>query len=583
MTDATDAVALADPGGQALRLLKAPTGIVGFDEVTFGGLPRGRATLVTGGAGSGKTVFGLEFLVRGARDFGEPGVLLSFEESAAELSTNVASMGFDLPELERQDMLVIDAFRIDAATLITTGVFDLDGLFIRLEMAVDSIGAKRVVLDTIEVLFTALGNEAIIRGELTRLFRWLKDRDLTVVITGESGLTGGLTRFGIEEYVSDCVIVLDHRIRDELATRRMRIAKYRGSVHGTNEYPFLITNHGLVVLPLTSMGSTRTATTERVATGVDRLDHMLDGGLHRDSIVLISGDAGTGKTILAASMADAACGRGERVLFISYAESPAQLVRNMGSIGLNLQHWVDSGLLKLWSVGPTSYGLEEHLVELHRLLDETHPSLTVLDATAGLSRVGMSGAVRATVARQIDMLKARGVTAVLTALTEDGQGLATAIEVTSLVDTWLMVRNTERNGERNRLLYVVKSRGTAHSNQVREFVLTSRGAELLDVYVGPQGVLTGSARMAQLADERAAANARRARGDRRRSDLARRTAQVEQQITALREEITADRFDLDQHVEQDIATDVGRDADRAAMAAHRWADPTAQSGERPQS
>ncbi|MET0864590.1 MAG: circadian clock protein KaiC [Nakamurella sp.] len=574
MTDKTAPAAGKDTL-QPVGLLKAPTGIAGFDEITFGGVPRGRATLVTGGAGSGKTLFGLEFLVRGARDFGEPGVLLSFEESAAELAMNVSSMGFDLPELERQDLLVIDAFRVDAATLVTTGVFDLDGLFIRLAMAVESVGAKRVVLDTMEVLFTALGNEAIIRGELNRLLRWLKDRGLTVVITGERGRSGGLTRYGIEEYVSDCVIVLDHRIQDELATRRLRIAKYRGTVHGTNEYPFLISDRGLVVLPLTSIGSTSKATTERIATGVARLDHMLDGGLYRDSTVLVSGDAGTGKTSLAASMADAACGRGERVLFVSYAESPAQLLRNMDSIGLDMQHWVDSGLLRLWAVRPTAYGLEEHLVQLHRLLDECDPTLTVLDATAGLSRVGVSSAVRATVARQIDMLKARGVTAVLTALTEDGQGEATALEVTSLVDTWLLLRNTERNGERNRLLYVIKSRGTAHSNQVREFVLTDRGAELLDVYVGPQGVLTGSARMAQLADERAAAVARAAHADRRGSALARRTAQVEQQITALREELAADRFDLDQYVEQDIATDVGRDADRAAMAAHRWADPTA--------
>jgi len=575
MADMTDVDA---PNGAVLNkvgLRKAPTGIGGFDELTFGGLPRGRATLVTGGAGSGKTLFGLEFLVRGARDLDEPGVLLSFEESAAELATNVSSMGFDLPELERQGLLVIDAFRVDAATLVTTGVFDLDGLFIRLGMAVESVGAKRVVLDTMEVLFTALGNESIIRGELNRLLRWLKDRDLTVVITGERGRAGGLTRYGIEEYVSDCVVVLDHRISDELATRRLRIAKYRGSVHGTNEYPFLITDRGLVVLPLTSIGLTSAASTERVPTGVARLDHMLDGGLYRDSTVLVSGDAGTGKTSLAASMADAACGRGERVLFVSYAESPAQLLRNMGSIGLKLQRWVDAGLLRLWAVRPTAYGLEEHVVQLHRLLDENTPSLTVLDSTAGLSRVGMSSAVRATVARQIDMLKARGVTAVLTALTDDGQSESTAMEVTSLVDTWLLLRNTERNGERNRLLYVIKSRGTAHSNQVREFALTDRGAELLDVYVGPAGVLTGSARMAQLADERAAATARAAHADRRGSALARRTAQVEQQITALREELAADRFDLDQYVEQDIATDVGRDADRAAMAAHRWADPAA--------
>jgi len=575
MSDATgaDPAAAQNPG--AAVLVKAPTGIGGFDEITRGGLPRGRATLVTGGAGSGKTLFGLEFLVWGARKFGEPGVLLSFEESADELATNVSSLGFDLPQLEREGLLAVDAFRIDRDALVAAGGFDLEGLFIRLGSAVDRIGAKRVVLDTVEVLFTALGSESTVRAELSRLLRWLKDRGLTAIITGEQGRSGELTRYGIEEYVSDCVVALDDRIQDELATRLLRVAKYRGSLHGTNEYPFVITDRGMVVLPITAPGSAHPAPDERISTGINRLDHMLDGGVYRGSTVLVSGGSGTGKTSLAGHLANASCARGERVLFVSFEESAEQLLRNMRSIGLDLHRWVEAGLLRLWAVSPAAYGLVEQLVQLHRRLDEFMPSMAVLDAMAGLNHLGTSTSVSSTIASQIDMMKGRGVTAVLTSLTHYGQGESSALAVSSLMDTWLLLRNTELDGERNRLLSVIKSRGSAHSNQVREFVLTDRGAELLDVHVGPRGVLTGSARMAQLADERAAAAGRGAQFQRRRQALERRTAQVEQQITVLRDDLAAERAELDQLVEQDVAAGEGRDADREVMAAHRWADPGA--------
>jgi circadian clock protein KaiC len=558
----------------AVPLIKAPTGIRGVDEITHGGLPRGRATLVTGGAGSGKTLFGLEFLVRGAQEFGEPGVLLSFEESAAELATNVASLGFDLRGLERDGLLVVDAIRIDASSVLAAGAFDLDGLFIRLAQAVEQVGARRVVLDTMEVLFTALGNDAIIRAELTRLLRWMKERGLTVVLTGEKGRLGELTRYGIEEYVSDCVLVLDHRIQDELGTRRIRIAKYRGSVHGTNEYPFLITGRGLMVLPLTSMGLSHAASTEPVSTGVDRLDHMLGGGVYRGSTVLVSGTPGTGKTSLAAHMVDAACARGEQALFVSYEESPEQLMRNMSSIGLDLRRWVDCGLLRLWAVRPTAYGLEEHLVQLRQLLDESDPTVAVIDAMGGLSHVGQATSVTSAVARQIDLIKGRGITAMLTSLnhSDDREAGSSSMAVSSLVDTWLLLRNTEFNGERNRLLFVIKNRGSAHSNQVREFVLTDGGAQLLDAYVGPHGVLTGSARMAQLAGEAAAAEAARVLVERRRHSAARRTAQVERQIAGLREELADEALQLDQIAAEDRGIATGRRAAQDAMATHRWAD-----------
>jgi circadian clock protein KaiC len=490
--------------GRPPGLAKSPTGIKGFDDLTGGGLPHGRPTLVAGGAGSGKTLFGLEFLVRGAVDFGEPGVLLAFEESGADLADNAASLGFDLPALEADGLLVVDAMQLDPSEIVTTGDFDLEGLFIRLGGAIRSIGAKRVVLDTIEVLFAALGNEAIVRAEFARLLRWLKAEGMTTVITGERGHEGQLTRFGIEEYVSDCVIVLDHRVRDELATRRLRVVKYRGSSHGTNEYPFLIRDSGLMVWPLTQMALTYDASTERVSLGVPQLDEMLAGGAYEGSTVLVSGSAGTGKTTLAAQAVAAACERGERALFVSFEESPGQIVRNMRSVGIDLGRWVDEGLLTLWGERATAFGLEAHLDRLEQLLDQVRPSVAVLDSVGSLTHVGGGAEVTATISRELDMLKTRGITAVLTSLIHEGQGESSAAAVSSLIDTWVLLRNAESDGERTRLLFVIKSRGTAHSNQVREFRLTDDGIELIDVVVGPHGVLTGSARLREIARSEAA-------------------------------------------------------------------------------
>ncbi len=553
---------------------KVPTGITGFDEITGGGLPRGRPTLVTGAAGAGKTLFGIEFLVRGARDYGEPGVLLAFEEAQSDLAVNVASLGFDLDQLERDGLLAIDAFRLDPSEIVETGAFDLDGLFIRLASAVESVGAKRVVLDTIELLFSALPNEAIIRGELGRLFRWLKDRGLTVVITGERGRQGDLTRFGIEEYVSDCVVTLDHRVHDEISTRRLRVVKYRGSLHGTNEYPFLITEKGLVVVPITSVGLTYTASTERVSTGVDRLDEMLAGGVYRGSSVMISGTAGTGKTSLGAIMVDAACARGERALFFSFEESPHQLVRNMRSIGLDLQHWMDAGLLQVEAVRPTAFGFEEHLAMLHRLLDESGPQLVVLDAVASLTHAGARSETTSAISRDLDLLKGRGITTVMTTLTHGESQESSEVDVSSLVDTWLLLRNHESNGERNRLLFVIKSRGSAHSNQVREFVLNDEGADLLDVYVGPTGVLTGSERVEQVSWERLAQATRADETERRRQELVQRSAAYDAQIAALQAQLTAETAEFERFVASEAEG-------RASGVAVRASQGRARSGDRP--
>ncbi|GAB3662471.1 circadian clock protein KaiC [Nocardioides korecus] len=554
--------------------LKAPTGIAGFDLVTGGGVPRGRPTLIAGAAGSGKTLFGLEFLVRGIVDHDEPGVLLAFEETETDLATNVASLGFDLPHLVAQGKLAIDCFRLDPAEFVETGSFDLDGLFIRLAMAVESVGAKRVVLDTIEILFSALPNAAVIRSELGRLFRWLKDRGLTVVITGERGGGEQLTKFGIEEYVSDCVVVLDHRVLDGISTRRLRVVKYRGTVHGTNEYPFLITADGLAVVPITSLGLTHEASDERVTTGVADLDEMLGGGVFRGSSVMVSGSAGTGKTSIAAQMAHAACERGERVVFLSFEESPSQLTRNMASIGLDLRHWVEEGLMVLHSVRPTAFGLEEHLAELHQLVDQHEPALVVLDAMASLGHVGSRDDTSSVISRDLDLLKGRGITAVMTTLMHNQTEEVSQVNVSSLVDTWLLLRNHESNGERNRLLFVIKSRGTAHSNQVREFVLSASGPELVPVFVGPHGVLTGSSRAAQLAQEDRDRDRRLQDAERRRRELEQRARHTENEIESMRQVLEIERAELerlleDEHARGDEAEGRAEQAQLRQSGAHR--------------
>jgi circadian clock protein KaiC len=565
----TDPMSPADAAaGPALP--KAPTGIKGLDEITGGGLPKGRCTLVTGGAGSGKTLLGMEFLVAGAREFGEPGVLVTFEESAAKVSANVASLGFDLDGLQRDGLLVVHAFRVDPAEVIETGEFDFEPLFLLLGDTIGRIGAKRVVLDTVEVLFGAFGGRAIVRAELSRLFRWLEDRAVTAIVTGERG-DGGLTRHGIEEFVSDCVIVLDHRIRDEVSTRRLRVVKYRGSAHETNEYPFLISARGFVVLPITSVALDYGAPEERVPTGVGRLDHMLAGGLFRGSTVLVSGMAGTGKTTLGAHLTDAACARGERALLVLFEESPDQVIRNMRSVGLDLHRWAEAGLLRMWAARPSAFGLETHLAILARLLEEFAPSVAVLDGIASLTH-GPSGLeVTSLVARQVDLLKAAGVTAMATTLAHEDE--RSTVGISSLVDTWLLLRNVESDGERNRLLYVLKSRGSPHSNQVREFVLTDRGAELVDVYVGPAGVLTGSARLVQEAQERGAELRQDEDLMRRERELRRGIMEGEAQLAVLQDELAAGRAEIERIDKRQQQQAADAEAARSAMASRRWADP----------
>ncbi len=492
-------------------LPKAPTGIQGLDEITMGGLPRGSPTLVSGGAGSGKTMFGVEFLVRGATQYGEPGVFLSFEETIADLNKNAASLGFDLDRLVAEKKLFLDHVFISEGELTETGDYDLDGLFIRIADAVQKVGARRIVLDTLESLFSELRNPGILRAEIRRLFAWLRQKGLTAVITAERSQPDKLTRFGIEEFVSDCVILLDNRIREEISTRRLRVVKYRGSIHGTNEYPFVIDEEGFSVLPLSSLGLDHDASVERVSSGIAQLDGMLGGqGFFRGSSILISGTAGTGKTSVAAHFVDAACRRGERCLFLAFEESPQQIIRNMQSIGINFEPWARKGLLRFHAARSTYWGIEQHLLRSHKEISSFVPSVVVVDPITNLLMNSTQSQVRSMLTRLVDFLKTLGVTAIFTSLTVGGETLQLSEEdVSSLMDTALLLKSVEVGGERNRSIYVLKSRGMAHSNQIREFLLTDRGVCLLDVYLGPDGTLTGSARLAQEMRERAAGTSQR--------------------------------------------------------------------------
>ncbi len=527
-------------GVRRRELDKTQTGIKGLDDITYGGLPKGRPTLVCGAAGCGKTLLAMEFLVRGATQYNEPGVYLAFEETAEELSKNVASLGFDLPDLESAKKLTIDAVRIERSEIEETGEYDLEGLFIRLGYAIDSIGAKRVVLDTIEVLFAGLSNHSIIRSELRRLFRWLKDKGVTAVVTAEKG-ESSLTRQSLEEYVADCVILLDHRVTDELSTRRLRIVKYRGSLHGTNEYPFLIDQEGISVLPITSMGLNYPVATERISTGVPALDAMLSGqGYYRGASILISGTAGTGKTSLAAAFAIAACKRGERCVYFAFEESPAQIMRNLRAIGLDLGPWVKKGMLKFHAARPTELGLESHLVGIHHAIDDFQPQAVVMDPVTNFISVGERNEIKSMLSRLLDFMKSKQITLLCTSLTAGGDNeQQSEVGISSLMDTWLLVRNLEAGGERNRGLYVLKSRGMAHSNQVREFVISDQGIELVKPYIGLGSVLTGSARVAQEARERAEALTAEL-------STARERTLLEARIAALQAELKAKEEDLKQ-------------------------------------
>ncbi|MBI5551758.1 MAG: circadian clock protein KaiC [Desulfobacterales bacterium] len=560
---------------EVVVLEKCPTGIKGLDEITRGGLPQGRPTLVCGSAGCGKTLFAMEFLMRGAMQFGEPGVFMTFEETPEDLAKNFISLGFDLHDMESRGLIATDHVYIERTEIEETGAYDLEGLFIRLGSAIDAIKAKRVVLDTIEALFAGLSNAAIVRAELRRLFHWLKARGVTAIVTGESG-DRLLTRYGLEEYVADCVILLDFRIDAQISTRRLRIIKYRGSSHGADEYPFLIDEGGFSILPITSLGLDYPVATERIATGVPKLDAMFDGkGFYRGSTVLVSGTAGTGKTSLAATFADAACRRGERCLYFAFEESPSQIVRNMGSIGLDLNRWVKKGLLRFHSARPSLYGLEMHLLTFHKLIEQFAPQVFVIDPISNLTAAGTAAEVKSILTRLIDYLKMKQISTFLTDLTHLQSGLErTSEEISSLIDTWILLRAIERNGERNRGLYVLKSRGMDHSNQIQEFVLTHQGIDLIDIYTGLGEVLTGSARVAQEAGERAAELACRREAERRLREQERKRKALETKIAALRAAFDEETEEVHLIADEERKRQAVHTESRLAMARFREGKPS---------
>ncbi|MBK8365041.1 MAG: circadian clock protein KaiC [Bacteroidetes bacterium] len=539
-------------------LLKTPTGIKGLDEITGGGLPAGRPTRVCASAGCGKTVMSVEFLVRGAIKYNEPGVFVTFEEKAEEITTNVASLGFDLDKLVRDKMLKIDYIHIDKSEIDETGEYDLDGLFIRLGHSIDSIGAKRIVLDTIESLFSGLEDQAILRAELRRLFNWLKEKGVTAIITGEQG-DGNITRQGLEEYVSDCVILLDNRVINQISTRLLRIVKYRGSLHGTNEYPFLIDEDGISVLPITSLLLQYEVSKERVSTGIPSLDEMLGGkGFFRGSSILVSGTAGTGKTSIASIFANESCRRKERCLYFAFEESPLQILRNMKSIGIDLKKHIDAGLLEMHASRPTLNGLEMHLVSMYKKIKQFKPKIVILDPITNLVTVGSVSEVKAMLMRLIDFLQSEQITVLFTALslntivneqTDEG--------VSSLVDAWILVRDIESNGERNRGMYIMKSRGMKHSNQVREFIITDNGLDLVDVYLGNDGVLIGSAREAQQLEALTDARLRKLASNRKDIEITRKEKVLNAKIASLEEEFESLKDELNKvYVEEELKRSV---------------------------
>ena len=550
-------------------LEKSSSGITGLDEITEGGLPKGRPTLICGSAGCGKTLFAMHFLVHGA-EIGEPGVFVSFEETQEELEQNFSSLGLDLKTLEEQGKFSVEYIYLERSEIEETGEFDLEGLFIRLAYAVEKIGAKRIVLDTLEALFSGLPNEFILRAELRRLFAWLKSQGLTAIITGERG-ENALTRYGLEEYVADCVILLDNPVTNKISTRNLRIMKYRGSSHGSNEYPFLIDADGISVLPITSLMLEHQAPNEIIPTGIPRLDSMLGNkGFYKGSSVLITGAAGNGKSSLSAIFADNTCKNGNKCLYFAFEESPKQIIRNMRSIGIDLKPWIDKGLLKFHSTRPTLYGLETHLVTINKQVNEFQPDVVIFDPISNLITVGTRDEVKSMLTRLIDFLKNKEITTLSTSLRLMGE-LETDIGVSSLMDTWIDLKALETDGERNRTIDVIKTRGMFHSNQVREFKITNNGIKIIDLYLGPSGMLTGSARISQISNERADKLKRQQEIERKQRKLEQKRQTMNAQINELESNFEIEKQELDTVINQEKLKEESYKKERDIMAKMRHA------------
>ncbi len=556
------------PANGPMPLKKCPTGILGLDEITGGGLPKGRTTIVCGGPGCGKTMLGVEFLVRGAMKFNEPGVLMAFEETPRDIATNVASLGFDIQALARKKKLYLDFLSVEPSEIKESGDYDLEGLFIRLQAAIAAVGAKRVMFDTLEALFSGFSNPQILRAEFRRLFRWLKDRGLTAIVTAER------TRYGLEEYVSDCVILLDHRVKNQISERRLRIVKYRGTSHGADEYPFLIDERGMSILPLSALQLQHKVWNERVSSGIPDLDKMLEGqGYYRGTSILVTGTAGSGKTSVSAAFIDAACRRGERCLFIDFEESRDQVARNMKSIGLNLNRWAGNGLLTHEAWRPTQFGIEMHLLRIHKLIEKHKPQCMVIDPITNLMHGSGDKEVYSMMMRLVDFLKNSGITAIFVSLTAGGSKLeSSTVGVSSLADTWILLRDIESDGERNRCIYVLKSRGMAHSNQLREFVITAKGIKLIPPYIGPGGVLTGTSRINQEAKEKFAALQRDFEISQKQREVSRKRRALEAQAASLQAELVTVEREAEDLTRENKKREQQAHVDQAGLATSRGAD-----------
>ena len=551
-----------------IALEKTSTGIQGLDEITNGGLPKGRPTLICGAAGCGKTMFAMQFLVNGVKD-NEPGLFVSFEETQEELEKNFASLGLDLKTLEEEKKFAVEHIQMELSKIEETGEFNLEGLFIRLAYAIEQIGAKRIVLDTIEAIFSGLPNEFILRAELQRLFHWLKSRGLTAIITGERG-ENTLTRYGLEEYVADCVILLDNSVLDRISTRNLRIIKYRGSSHGSNLYPFLIDDDGISVLPATSLQLEHEVSNQHISTGIERLDTMFGGkGFYKGSSILVSGAAGTGKSSIAANIAANVCKNGDKCLYFAFEESPQQIIRNMKSINIDLQTWVEKGLLRFHATRPTLYGLETHLVNINKIVKEFQPDVVIFDPISNLITVGTAEEVKSMLTRVLDYLKNRLITTISTSLTMGH--IETDVGVSSLMDTWIDLKSIETNGERNRTIEIIKARGMYHSNQVREFKLTNSGIKLIDIYLGPSGMLTGAARLSQISKEKAEKLASEQEIERKQRELKQKRLSIEAQIKELNTQLEAEKLELEQIIEQKKVNEESIENERNIMSKIRHA------------
>lgn len=552
------------------RLAKCPTGIEGLDTLTNGGLPRNRLTLICGSAGSGKTSLGIEFLVQGIIKYDEPGLFITFEEKPQEIIENAASIGFDLEDLINKKKLFIEYIPVQEEEVMQSGDYTLEALFIRFEQVITSIAVKRVTLDTLDSIFASLGNTPVLRAEIYRLFNWLKQKNITSLVTSEAGITT-LSRNGLEEYISDCVISLRTNIVSEVLTRFLRVVKYRGSKHGTNEYPFLITDIGINLFPITSNYLNNIVSTEFVSTGVKELDEMMDNkGYYRGSTVLVTGTAGTGKSSLAAVFSNSICQTGERCIYFTFEEMINQILRNMSSVNLNLQQWIDKDLLKFYAYRSPTYGLETHLLTIQNVIKEFKPHAVIIDPITNFDLIGTELEIKSMMTRLIDFLKAQQITALFTSLaTTIDPREQTEIGISSLIDSWLVLQNLEQAGERTRGITILKSRGIAHSNQIREFIITSNGIKLEKIYVGPNGILTGSARLDQEEQEKLHLLLQEKETLRRKKLLEHKKALLEAKIMALKSEFDADVEEIESLIMKEEIQNKRILETRSAMAKRR--------------